>query len=218
MTEFLILYLPPTIGMFVLGGFIHLRLLEKPSYRGWWGEYKVNFMLRLCLSGEYTVFSNAIYRGKTKGETTQIDHVVVSRYGIFALETKCLKGKVIVDPLQADTWVQIVGRRKYSLANPLKQNYAHVKALQAVAGVHSQKILSYAVMAGSAIFPDGYPERVFGIWGVVRQIQSLKTPIFSRGHVLSICAALHQRRIRGGYWATRRHVERLKTRNAEKSL
>lgn len=79
MTDFLSLYLPPTIAMVILAGFLHVRLMETPAYRGWWGEYKVNLMLRLCLSGEYTVFANGIYRGKNKGESTQIDHVVVSR-------------------------------------------------------------------------------------------------------------------------------------------
>jgi len=209
MTEFLSLYLPPTIAMVILAGFLHVRLMETPAYRGWWGEYKVNLMLRLCLSGEYTVFANGIYRGKNKGESTQIDHLVVSRYGIFVLETKAYKGKIVYDPLQPEQWLQIVGRRKYRMQSPLLQNYAHVKAVQQVAGVHSQKIHSYAVMAGSADFPNGKPERVYGIWEAVRKIQSYKTPIFSRRHTDDICASLRRRRIRGGYWAGKRHVERL---------
>ena len=95
MNDFLMLYLPPVLILGVLAGIAHVRLLEFPAYRGWWGEYKVNFMLRLCLSGEYKVFANAIYRGKTRGESTQVDHIIVSRYGIFVLETKCFKGKII---------------------------------------------------------------------------------------------------------------------------
>lgn len=215
MQEFLMLYIPPVVGMAILGGFIHLRLLETPSYRGWWGEYKVNLMLRSCLSNDYRVFTNAIYRGKTRHESTQIDHVVVSRFGVFVIETKSLKGKIYVDPLEPNSWLQIVGRRKYKLRSPLMQNYSHIKAVQAVTGVHSQKIHSYAVMAGSAEFPDGMPERVFTIWALVRKIQSHRTPVFSRGHVDDICSALRRRRIKGGYWASRRHVERLKAKEAE---
>jgi len=64
-------------------------------------------------------------------------------------------------------------------------------------------------MAGSADFPNGKPERVYGIWEAVRKIQSYKTPIFSRRHTDDICASLRRRRIRGGYWAGKRHVERL---------
>ncbi|WKL67285.1 nuclease-related domain-containing protein [Pseudomonas qingdaonensis] len=213
MSEFLMLYLPPVIGMAILAGFFHARLLEKPTYRGWWGEYKVNFMLRLCLSGEYRVFTNAIYRGKTREESTQIDHIVVSRFGIFVLETKSFKGKVLVDPLEPSRWTQVVGRRKYQIQSPLMQNYAHVKAIQQATGVHAQKIHSYAVMAGDAQFPAGLPERVYSVWGVVRKIQSYKAPVFTRGHTDDICRSLLRRRIKGGYWAAQKHVERLNARS-----
>ncbi len=216
MADFLILYLPPLIGMMILAGFIHARLLEKPEYRGWWGEYKVNLMLRLCLSSEYSVFSNAIYRGKTKDESTQVDHIVVSRFGVFVLETKCFKGKVYVDEQDPGKWVQVVGRRKYKLQNPLMQNYAHIKAIQHVIGVHGQKLHSYAVMAGDAEFPNGKPERVYGIWQMIRKIQSYKAPVFTRGHTDDIVRALKRRRIKGGYWAARRHVERLQAKEIKK--
>jgi len=216
MYDFFLLYLPPVIGMMILGCFLHARLLEKPAYRGWWGEYKVNFMLRLCLSSEYEVFSNAIYRGRLKGESTQVDHIVVSRFGVFVLETKCFKGKVFADALDPSQWFQVVGRRKYKIQNPLMQNYAHVKAIQNVTGVHAQKIHSYAVMAGNAEFPEGMPERVYGIWPMIRKIQSYKAPVFSRGHTDDIARSLRRRRIKGGYWAAQKHVERLQTRENEK--
>lgn len=215
MTDFLVFYLPPILILMAVAVIAHLRLHNYPAYRGWWGEYKVNLMLRLCLSNHYKVFANAIYRGKTRGDTTQIDHIVVSRYGIFVLETKCFKGKIIVDSETPENWIQIVGKRKYKVQNPLMQNYAHVKAVQKVTGVHSQKIHSYAVMAGQAVFLYGMPESVFGIWGIIRRIQSYKAPVFTRGHVDSIVRALTERKIKGGYWAAKRHVEKLKTRNEE---
>jgi len=214
MRDFLILYVPPVIGMFILAGFLHARFLEFPKYRGWWGEYKVNFMLRLCLSGEYTVFANAIYRGKESDETTQVDHIVVSRFGVFVLETKSLKGRIFTVPDAQQPWIQIVGRRKYTVHNPLRQNYAHIKAIQRVIGLHSQKMHSYVVVAGSADFPDGLPERVYSIWGVVRKIQSYRTAVMSRGNAADISRALNRRRVKGGYWAAQHHVARLKAQKA----
>jgi hypothetical protein len=209
MQDFLILYVPPVIGMFILAGFLHARFLEFPKYRGWWGEYKVNLMLRLCLSGEYTVFANAIYRGKESDETTQVDHIVVSRFGVFVLETKSLKGRIYTVADTQQPWLQIVGRRKYSVHNPLQQNYAHIKAIQRVIGLNAQKMHSYVVTAGSAEFPEGLPERVYSIWGVVRKIQSYRTAVMSRGCAVDICRSLSRRRIKGGYWAAQRHVARL---------
>ena len=82
--------------------------MDSPAYRGWWGEYRVNLMLRLCLSNDYKILANSIYRGQRKGESTQVDHIVVSRYGIFVIETKTLKGVIKVDSEQPSKWVQIV--------------------------------------------------------------------------------------------------------------
>lgn len=210
MTDFLWTYTPAVAVMFILGTIAHIRLLEYPMYRGWWGEYKVNFMLRLCLSGEYRVFANALYRGQHEGESTQVDHIVISRYGVFVLETKCFKGRIIVDEMKPETWIQIVGRRKYQIRNPIFQNHAHARAVGRVLGIHGQKIHNYAVMAGSARFEGAMPERVYGIWQVVRKIQSYRAPVFSRGHVVTICSTLEKRRIKGGYWAAKRHIERLR--------
>jgi len=214
MKEFISIYGTAIAVMVFLGIVIHMRLLEKPSYRGWWGEYKVNFMLKLCLSGEYHIFTNALYRGKDKGDTTQIDHIVVSRYGLFAIETKTLKGVIHTDPNDPDKWIQHVGKRAYMLDNPLKQNYAHIKALQRVSGVHTQKIHGYAAMAGSAVFKEQMPEGVYGIWGLIRKIQSHNTPLLTRRAVVDICHQIRRRRIKGGYWASRHHVTRQKAKKS----
>ncbi len=217
MTDFFWAYAPAVFVMGVLAAIAHIRLLEYPAYRGWWGEYKVNFMLRLCLSGEYHVFSNAIYRGMRADETTQVDHIIVSRYGIWVLETKSFKGKIIVDPCQEEIWVQIVGRRKYRIRNPLYQNYAHARSVARLLGVHGNKVHAYAVMAGTATFEGCLPERVYGIWRAIRKIQSYRAPVFSRGHVMSICSALEAKRIKGGYFAAQRHVERLQNKHGGSS-
>ncbi|MDG9857302.1 NERD domain-containing protein [Pseudomonas nitroreducens] len=216
MEDFLWIYAPPVALMLLVGAGAHTLLLARPAYRGWWGEYKVNFALRLCLSGEYRVFSNALYRGQTDDETTQIDHIVVSRYGLFVIETKCFRGRIVTDPNAPDTWLQRVGRRKYKVRNPLLQNYAHVKALHRVTGIHSQQIQSFVVMAGQAKFVYGMPEGVFSIWSVVRKIQGFRAPVFTAGHVSSITKALERCRVKGGYWAAKRHVELLKRKETRR--
>lgn len=210
MSDFLFLYGPVVAIMVILAVIIHMRLMETPAYRGWWGEYKVNLILKLCLSNQYTVFSNAIYRGQFKGESTQVDHIVVSRFGIWVLETKTFGGRIVIDPVSPERWIQIVGRRRYSLDHPLKQNWAHVKSVQRITGVHSQKIHSYAVMAGTATFEYPLPERVFTAWQALRKIQSYRTPVLTRAAAHSVCVRLRRHRIKGGYWAARHHVARLK--------
>lgn len=215
MSDFLALYLPLVVFFVGLGVIVHIRLLDKPAYRGWWGEYQVNLLLRLCLNSEYRVFTHALYPGKDQSYSIQVDHVVVSRYGLFVIENRCLKGKLFVDPDKPDTWLQVIGRRKNKIRNPLVQNYAPIKAVRQAIGGHASKIFNYAVMSSSATFPEGWPERVFRPWALLRQIQSQKTPILSGSQVVSICRGLERGRIKDGYWAARKHSERANAINHE---
>ena len=56
-----------------------------PEHKGKEGELHVHNILAQ-LPEEYTVLDDVVL--KTNSGTTQIDHVVVSRYGVFAIETK----------------------------------------------------------------------------------------------------------------------------------
>ena len=81
------------------------------------------------LGDEYEIFNNVIV-GR-EGHTSQIDHIVISKYGIFVVETKNYKGWIFG---KADSyyWTQNIYGHKYNLYNPLFQNKKHVKALQAI--------------------------------------------------------------------------------------
>jgi hypothetical protein len=68
---------------------------------------------------------------KVGNRTSQIDHVVVSNYGIFVIETKNYKGWIIGNEFD-DYWKQVIYKRKEKLRNPIKQNYGHVQALKEV--------------------------------------------------------------------------------------
>jgi hypothetical protein len=49
-----------------------------------------------------------------KGKTTQIDHVVVSEYGVFVIETKNYTGWIVGDE-KSDYWTQVIYKRKERL-------------------------------------------------------------------------------------------------------
>ena len=56
------------------------------------GEFAVARQLRR-LSDKYLVINDLMFNSG-KGRTMQIDHVVVSPYGIFVIETKNISGKI----------------------------------------------------------------------------------------------------------------------------
>jgi hypothetical protein len=70
----------------------------------------------------------------TPNGTTQIDHVIVSRYGVFVVETKNMDGWVFGDERNSH-WTQSIFGKKYKFQNPLHQNYRHTKALSEFLGI-----------------------------------------------------------------------------------
>ena len=59
--------------------------------KGIWGESVVNMMTTVYLDREkYHLVENVTL--STESGTTQIDHIIVSQYGIFVVETKNMAG------------------------------------------------------------------------------------------------------------------------------
>jgi hypothetical protein len=106
---------------------IMISSLFAPKIKGYFGEKTVSFFLSGLDESKYKVLNNIMLQAGNK--TTQIDHVVVSNYGIFVIETKNYKGWIIGNEFD-DYWTQKIYRRKEKLRNPIKQNYGHIQALK----------------------------------------------------------------------------------------
>ncbi len=103
-----------------------------PSGRGKAGESKVSSILR-SLPEEYLVLDDVTIpdQGSTPDRkyTTQIDHVVVSPYGVFVIETKNYSGWIFGDE-KSRRWKQTFKTTEaHFLYNPVKQNWGHTYAL-----------------------------------------------------------------------------------------
>lgn len=91
------------------------------------GELKVSGALRLLDQSRYKVINDVVLN--IGNSTTQIDHIVISDYGVFVIETKNYKGFIIGNE-KRDYWVQFLYSKKEQLYNPIKQNAWHIKAIQ----------------------------------------------------------------------------------------
>lgn len=93
--------------------------------------------------------------------SSQIDHVVVSPYGIFIIETKNHKGWVYGD-VNSKVWTQVLngengiraygGHAHYTFMNPVTQNNGHIKQLSKATNI------SPNYMTGMVVFtnPDAF--------------------------------------------------------------
>lgn len=76
---------------------------------------------------KYKVINNVVLKS---GEiTTQIDHLVISDYGIFVIETKNYKGWIFGNE-NSEYWTQVIYKRREKLYNPIRQNLGHIRTLK----------------------------------------------------------------------------------------
>lgn len=125
------------IGIFTL--LIILAVLKKAFITpGQVGESKVAWRLSWLPKDEYFIINDLLFH-VNKDHTTQIDHVVVSPYGIFVIETKNHTG-YIYGGENSPNWKKywkawyrgIEHSDELTFQNPILQNEAHVEALKKV--------------------------------------------------------------------------------------
>ena len=84
------------------------------------------------------------------GTYTQIDHILVTPYGVYVIETKNYSGMVKGDVLETQ-WVHETRKGAYDFYNPVKQNDAHLKALfTLLPTIPKQYITGFVCFVGDA--------------------------------------------------------------------
>src|SRR5574344_1490491 len=126
-----ILIFAAIIGLVVFGWWYN-----SPKQKGKRGEKRVHNILSL-LPDEYFILDDVVL--KTEKGTTQIDHVIVSKYGIFTIETKNYRGEIYGDDNRKE-WTQLIVTKvtyvkkwwktytyvtKNHFYNPVKQSVGH---------------------------------------------------------------------------------------------
>lgn len=194
--------------LLIIGG-IALWLLESPSGKGFIGEKKVQIAADIFLSGQHHRIDNVTI--PFGNGTTQIDHVIVSEFGVFVIETKNMKGWIFGHEDQPE-WTQTLYRKSYKFQNPLRQNHLHVKALQAVLGIPSSSVRSVVVFSGEAKFKTHMPRNVTHIAGLIGYIRSFNSPVLTREECESILEKIERVRLSPTSETSRKHVKNLKRR------
>ena len=176
----------------LLAGMLYLAF-NRAKIKGIIGEKKVSTLLKLLKGNEYYTY-NDIYIETSRG-TSQIDHIVVSQFGIFVIETKSYKG-IISGSFKSDKWTQNIWGNKYSMPNPIRQNKAHIYALKSILPNYTQSncisIVAFSSSASLYITSDEETEVIY-IREILSTVKSYKNIVFSSEQVEEICNAI--------YWA-----------------
>lgn len=119
----------------------------KSQIKGSLGELRQEIRLDRLPRESYKSINNILIPNEDK--TAQIDHLVVSKYGIFIIENKNYKG-YIYGKQYDKTWTQVIGKSKNAFYNPIAQNYGHIKAIENIIG-ENYKIYSIIVFSDKAV-------------------------------------------------------------------
>lgn len=194
--------------------FILLALLKTPWLKGIIGEFQVNLATKLFLNkDEYHLIKNVTL--PTENGTTQIDHIIVSKYGVFVIETKNMKGWIFGGEKQK-TWTQKIYKHTNKFQNPLHQNYKHTKTLHSYLDIPEDKLFSVVVFVGDSTFKTDMPDNVTYTGGYVRFIKSKKEPLLSEAEVSDLLKMIESGRLIPSWKTNSNHVAHVKTVIEEK--
>lgn len=175
------------------------------------------------LPDDYTVLNDLIFR--TENGTTQIDHVVVSKYGVFAIETKNYRGEIYGDDNRQE-WTQMIVTEvtyakkwwktytyvtKNHFYNPVKQSVGHALRIKEMLSAFPHvKIVPIVVFAGDAILSN-VESRYHVVYeeSLLDVIDGYKTTYLTDNDVQAVLAILNGNNIRETV-SDRQHVKNIR--------
>ena len=206
----MLMFLSIVVLVLVVGAIAFGWWYNSPEQKGRRGEIRIHDILS-NLSDEYHILNDVVL--KTDRGTTQIDHIVVSKYGIFTIETKNYRGEIYGDD-NRQQWTQIIvtnvrySRKWYKtytyvtknqFYNPVKQSLGHTYVIKKHLSKWNRiNVVPIVVFAGNADLSNVYTSNhVIYDSNLIPTIQSYRTVCLSDSDVQDIVNELLEKNVRG---------------------
>ncbi len=202
------------IAIFVFLGCLLLIawIFKQPTVKGKFGEWIVALCLKFGLDkNTYRILNNVMIPDHADG-TTQIDHVVLSPFGIFVIETKNMKGWIFGDR-RSENWTQQIFKCKNQFQNPFRQNYKHIMCLANLTGLPKESFTHIIVFVGDCEIKtrDKLPESLItGGVSLVNFIKSFSEEQLTQDDLKAIQEGILSGRIGNTFQNKKAHVIHVK--------
>ncbi|MEG0482347.1 MAG: nuclease-related domain-containing protein [Acinetobacter sp.] len=192
--------------------------LFKPFLKGKIGEFAVSAHVKLYLDKENYTLLNDCTLPSEQNQTTQIDHILLSPYGVFVIETKNYKGWIFGSERQK-MWTQKIFKKSYKFQNPLHQNYKHQKVLEEILAdiVDPTLIHSVIVFMPDCEFKTQMPENVFRGAGWTDYVKNFKESVIPPMKLRRIQLRIEKEILEKSWKTNRQHVQNLKEKHIERA-
>ena len=195
---------------------IVIDFFKSPYFKGKAGETLVNLTNNIRLDKSIYSSLTDVTIKLNDNSTTQIDHIIISKFGIFVIETKNMKGWIFGSKEQKK-WTQNIYGKKHTFQNPLHQNYRHTKAIEEVLNFN-ENVHSVVTFIGECTFKTDMPHNVFIGGKYINYIKSFRTPIFTTLKVKEIISLLENKSLNKTRSTNNSHISSLKNRHSETYL
>ncbi len=186
--------------------------MGQPSNKGVEGEIRVALDIATLDRTKYHAVHNVTVM--LDDGTTQIDHVVISKYGIFVVETKNYFGWIFGKEREPK-WTRSANGRTDKFQNPIRQNVRHIKSLSELLSVEEYLFHSVIAFCGDSEFKTPMPANVLNT-GYADYIRSKKIALFSEIEASTLAEKLKSSMLERSDETDRIHLESLRQRHANK--
>lgn len=190
--------------------FVVRWILKSRRFKGKFGEFKVNRILRKRMGGEQYRLIPDVTLPMEDG-TTQVDHILVSVFGVFVIETKNMGGGIFGEHGE-ERWTQKFPWKKgIPFQNPRRQNYKHVHAVRTLCNLEASQVHSVVVFVGSCRLKikSGMPDVVYGR-DLIGRIKSYTEEVLSLSEVGGVIDKINDVRLSRSMKTDRRHRKHVK--------
>lgn len=149
------------------------------------GEARVSRVLRSHFRPpDYHLMSHVTIR--MDDGTSEVDHILVSRFGVFVIETKDHSGWIFASATDRN-WTQVYFRRKSRFQNPIFQNFRHLCAIRGLLDfLPPETVKSVVVFSGNAEFKTETPQGVVTIDQLAEYLEQQTEQVMSLNR-LQLC-------------------------------
>lgn len=197
----------------ILGLCIFLSLwgIFKPRIKGKIGEWIVKRNISDELGDGYQDIHDLTFYDEYG--TTQIDHIIISPFGLFVIETKNYIGWIFANERQK-VWIQQIYKNRYKFQNPLHQNYRHInvvtKLLKEMIG--PEHIHSLVVFQNGCEFKTDIPAGVFIGKTWIKHVRTFNQVILSELMCKRIRLKLENSALERSFKTNQKHIKSLKNK------
>lgn len=169
-------------------------ILLRSLKRGRQGELMVASILERLPTDSYQVFNDVLMR--VGGKTFQLDHLVLSIYGIFVIETKAYGGKVYGTD-QDYKWKCRRGGRAFMFYSPIRQVSQHVGRLRRIVGSEVPIYPMVCFTGPSVLKVRTFTVPVFSVKSLMKHISRVQDEVLTADALLQLREKVTRRMLTG---------------------